>query len=261
MDLSGGRLAGKTVLVTGASKGMGRHFVDALVAAGANVAAVARPSPELDAVAGAHGSTVTAVAADISDPDAATLAVETAVGCFGRLDAVVNNAAVFEPFLIDQATDAQVRAHVDVNILGVVWMMRGAVPHLRRTRGQIVTISSESVRTPFPMLALYAATKAAIEALSQGLRDELRDDGIRVSVLRSGSVAGGSGGARWSADATQEFYRRIVASGHAQMTGTPATPQSMAQALVAMLALPEDINADLVEVRSARSGVPDGAKG
>ncbi|MFC4295803.1 SDR family oxidoreductase [Novosphingobium tardum] len=252
--------AGKVAIVTGASKGMGRHFVDALVGQGWQVAALARPSAELDLLGAAYGDKVIALSCDVSASKAVADAVAETVARFGRLDLVVNNAAAFEPFLLDSATDAQIEGQIALNLTGVIWMMRAAIPHLKASFGQIVTISSESVSHPFPMLGVYAATKAAVEALSAGLREELRGEGVRVSVLRSGSVAGSTASAAWDPAVTQEFYRRIVASGHAAMSGEPATPESMAQALLAMISLPPDVSADLVEVRAARSGLPAGAK-
>lgn len=254
------RLTGKVAVVTGASKGMGRHFVAALVDAGMQVACLARPSDELDTLAAEHGDKVLALGCDVTAPDAVADAVARAAGHFGRIDVVVANAAVYHPFAFDEGSDALIRSHVDVNILGVAWLIRAAIPHLRLTKGQIVAISSESVRMPFPMLALYAATKAAVETLCNGLRDELRADDIRVAILRSGSVKGGSGGKSWSPETVQAFYKKIVATGHAAMSGESATPESMAQALLATIAMPADIGVDLIEVRAAQSGAPDGAK-
>ena len=155
------QLAGKVAVVTGASKGMGRHFTAALVEAGAQVACLARASAELSALAAEFGDAVEVIACDVSDPRSADLAIARTVERFGRIDVVVNNAAVFEPFAFDAGSDEVIRRHVDVNLLGVAWMVRAAIPHLRKTRGQIVSISSESVRLPFPMLALYAATAGA----------------------------------------------------------------------------------------------------
>ncbi|MGQ5700539.1 SDR family oxidoreductase [Sandaracinobacteroides sp. A072] len=254
------QLAGRVALVSGASKGMGRHFVSALVRAGMRVAALARPSAELDTLAAEHGEAVLAIGCDVSSPDAVNAAVTQAAARFGRIDVLVNNAAIFQPFAFEHGSDAIIRRHVDVNILGVSWLTRAAIPHLRKSQGQVISITSESVRMPFPMLALYAATKAAVETLSAGLRDELREDGIRVGILRSGSVSGGSGSAEWPAEARDAFFRKIVETGHAAMSGTPATPASMAEALVAMLSLPRDVSIDLVEVRASRSGVPEGAR-
>jgi len=88
------QLAGKVAIVTGASKGMGRHFVAALVAAGARVAALARPSAELDALAAEHGDAVLALPCDVTDSAAVTAAVDRAARHFGRIDVLVNNAAI-----------------------------------------------------------------------------------------------------------------------------------------------------------------------
>ncbi len=254
------RLAGKVAVVTGASKGMGRHFVEAMVGAGMRAACLARPSDELASLTQQYGNAVLALPCDVTSSEAVDAAIAHAAETFGRIDVVVANAAIFYPFAFEEGDDEIVRRHVDVNIFGVAWLIRAAIPHLRKTKGQIVAISSESVRMPFPMLALYAATKAAVETLCQGLRDELRDDDIRITVLRSGSVKGGSGGASWSPEAAEAFYRKIVATGHAAMTGEAALPQSMAEALVAVIRLPADIGIDLVEVRAAQSGVPEGVR-
>jgi len=251
-------LAGKVAIVTGASKGMGQHFVRALVAAGAKVGALARASAELDRLAGEFGGEVLAIPCDVASPEAVNAAVARTVGHFGQLDIVVNNAAIFMPFSFDEGSDEIIRAHVDVNILGVAWLIRAAIPHLRRTQGQIITISSESVRLPFPMLALYAATKAAVETLSEGLRAELRADDIRVGILRSGAVAGSTGSVSWPKEDAEKFYKTIMATGHASFSGEAALPESMAEALVAVLALPRDVSVDIIELRSARAGMPEG---
>lgn len=250
-------LHGKVAVVTGASKGLGSHFVDALVAAGAKVACLARPSVELEDVAGRHGDSAAAFGCDVGKAAEVDAAIAGAAERFGRIDLLINNAAIFHPFLVEEATVEQVEQHVSVNLLGPIWCIRAAIPHLRATRGQIVTISSESVRMPFPYLTVYAATKAAVETLSQGLRDELRSDGIRVAVLRSGSVAGSTGGQTWDAEVAQRFFAKIQETGHASFTGHAAEPTSMAQTLVAMVSLPDDVNLDLVEARAARAASAD----
>jgi NADP-dependent 3-hydroxy acid dehydrogenase YdfG len=251
--------AGRVAIVTGASKGMGRQFVERLSAAGWSVAAFARASPELDSLSN-DDKRIVAIRCDVSSSVQVNEAVAQTVDRFGRIDLVVNNAAVFWPFMIEDASDADIESHVGTNVLGVMWLIRAVLPRLRESKGHIVSLSSESVRNPFPMLSVYAATKAAVETLSAGLRDELQADGIRVSVLRSGSVEGSRGSDGWSAETKQAFYRKIVATGHARMAGAGASPQSMAEALLAIVSLPRDVNADLIEVRSARAGVPVGAQ-
>ena len=249
-------LAGKVAVVTGASKGMGSHFVDALVAAGARVACLARASAELDAVVARHGDNAMGYACDVSSVTAVDAAIAEAAAHFGSIDILINNAAIFHPFLLEEGTPEQVERHVGVNLLGPIWCIRACIPHLRASKGQIVTVSSESVRMPFPFLTVYAATKAAVETLSQGLRDELREHDIRVSVLRSGSVAGGTGSATWDRKIAKRFFETIQRTGHAAFTGDHTQPQTMAATLIAILSLPRDVNIDLIEARSAVSAGP-----
>ena len=249
-------LEGKVAIVTGGSRGMGRHFVETLVAHGARVGCLARASTDLDALATDYGDAVFCVPCDVSDPAAVTAAIDSVAVQFGRLDILVNNAAIFHPFRLEEASDAEVRGHVDINLLGPLWCMRAAIPHLKATRGQIVSISSESVRMPFPFLSVYAATKGGLEVLSAAMREELREDGVRVTILRSGSVEGGTGGRDWDPVVRDRFFATIMKSGHAAFTGRPASPQSMAEALLRVLALPADINIDLIEVRAADAGFP-----
>src|SRR5690606_3199442 len=181
-------------------------FVAALTGAGAQVACLARPSDELDSLAAEFGNAVLPIACDVASPEAVNAAIARTADHFGRIDAVIANAAIFHPFAFEAGSDDIIRSHVDINLLGVCWLVRAAIPHLRATKGQVVAISSESVNMPFPMLALYAATKAAVETLCHGLRDELRSEDIRFTVLRSGSVKGGSGGKSWSEETVAAFY-------------------------------------------------------
>lgn len=246
-------LDGKIGIVTGGSKGMGRHFVDTLVAAGARIACFARPSPECDALVAEHGDKVLVVPCDVRDHLQVDRATNAVVAHFGKLDFLVNNAAIFHPFRLEDARPEQIEQHVAINLTGPMWCMRAAIPHLRETRGNIISISSESVRMPYPYLSVYAATKGGIEILSSAMREELRESGIRVTVLRSGAVSGGSGAVDWDPEVTQAFFETIQRTGHAAFSGTAATPQSMAKALFSILTLPEDVNVDFIEVRGAQS--------
>lgn len=250
-------LDGKVAIVTGASKGMGSHFVDALAGAGARIAAFARPSAELDALAAKHGDAVAPIACDVGDPGQVDAAIAAAAARFGRIDILVNNAAIFHPFKLEESTVDQVERHVRVNLLGPIWCIRAAIPHLRATAGHVVSITSESVRMPFPFLSVYAATKAGLEVLGTALRDELREDGIRVTTLRSGSVSGGAGGADWDPDTAQRFFATIQRTGHAAFTGDSTSPETMAATLLAIVSLPVDVNLDLVEARSAAPATAD----
>jgi NAD(P)-dependent dehydrogenase (short-subunit alcohol dehydrogenase family) len=240
-------LAGKVAIVTGASKGVGALYAKALGDAGAQVACLARPSPELDAFPGAM-----AVPCDVSDPRSVDAAVAAVVERFGRLDILVNNAGSYVPQAIDELTDELVRRTLETNLLGPIWCSRAALPHLRKSgAADIVNVSSESVSMPFPMLSMYVASKGGLEAMSAAMQNELRGTGIRVTILRSGAVAGSAGSAMWPPEVGKKFMETMAKSGELSKIGVPATPESMATALVRIVSLPRDVTVDLVVVRAA----------
>ena len=109
---------------------------------------------------------------------------------------------------------------------------------------------------PYPFLSVYAATKGGLETLMAAMREELREDGIRVTTLRAGAVDGGTGGKDWDPVVKQRFFETIIRTGHAAFSGQPASPESMAEALVRILSMSSDINIDMIEVRAANMGSP-----
>jgi NAD(P)-dependent dehydrogenase (short-subunit alcohol dehydrogenase family) len=243
-------LAGRIAVVTGASRGLGGVFARALAAAGARVAALARPSEALDAFAASHPKMLT-LPCDVRKPADVRRAFQDVAERLGPSDILVNNAALCLLHRVEEMTDADAEREVETNLLGPLWCARAAIPHMRLVgRGDIVNISSESVRLPFPFLSLYAATKAGLETLSEGLRSELRGEGIRVTVLRSGSVAGGEIARNWPEGRQAAFFEAIQKSGHAAFAGGSISPETTAQALVNVLGLPAEANVDLIEVRA-----------
>lgn len=246
-----GSLAGKVIVVTGASKGMGRAFAEMLVDEGARVVLLARSSAALDEVAAKLGAPALAIPCDVSDADTVRAALDDAAAHFGRIDVLVNNAAITSLLKVETATVAEIEREFAVNLLGPIFATSAAIPHLRAAGGgDIVFVSSESVRMAYPFLTLYASTKGGLESFAAGLRGELREQGTRVTVLRSGAVAsGGNLSESWPEDRRDEFLAAAIKFGHAHFTGTPALPGSMAQTLRAILSLPRDVNLDLVEAR------------
>ena len=244
-------LSGKVVVITGASKGMGRVFTETLVRQGAKVAALARASNALEALGAAHGEAVLTLPCDIAEARSVRAAIDQAAQRFGRIDALVNNAAISTLMKVEAASDADIDREFAVNLLGPIYATSAAIPHLRAAGGgDLVFVSSESIRRPYPFLGLYAASKAGLETAASGLRDELREQGTRVTVLRSGYVAtGGNLGEGWPADMAAQFFAEANKMGLTHFSGTPAEPEPMAQALLAVLCLPRDVNIDLIEAR------------
>lgn len=179
-------LAGRTILVTGASSGIGRALALALVAGGARVVAAARSTDKLASLAAEAGSGLTTVTADVSDAAAVQRLAETA----GAVDAVVNNAGAgrVEPFLASDPGAWQ--ATLDTNLIGALLVARAFLPGmLAARRGVIVNVGSASA-AGWPYLALYAASKAALRAASLSLDQELAPQGVRVVHVEVGPTAG-----------------------------------------------------------------------
>jgi 3-oxoacyl-[acyl-carrier protein] reductase len=182
----------KVVLVTGGSRGMGAAIARRFAAAGSRVAIGYRnESAAADAVLGeiaALGAQGIGVAGDISNPDDAHAMVAQVVARFGHLDILVNCAGVAEyrPF---EATDpAHFRATFDTNVLGTIAVIQAALPYLTAPGGRIINFSSALATRPIPTTSIYAASKAAVAALSHALAKEFGPRGITVNTIAPGVI-------------------------------------------------------------------------
>jgi len=244
-------LAGKVAIITGASRGVGRAFTSALARAGATVILMARASAELDAARAEIGDRATAIACDVGNPDSVRAAFKTLAGSFGKIDVLINNAATCRPYRLQNASDADILSEVSVNLIGPMLCTREAIPFLIASGGgDIVNISSESVRLPFPHLTVYTATKGGLETFSAGLRAELRPNGIRVTTMRLGNVLETGITKDWPAENAAALAEAAQESGHAAFTGNGGSAATVSQALLNLLSLPRDFNTDLIELRS-----------
>jgi len=187
----------RIILITGGTRGIGYATAEALIKAG-NKVAITGTTP--DGVATAEralsaGGQVVGVACDVRDAASVQRAVETVVARFGGLDVIVNNAGVGVGVPIAEMSHDEWDRIIGTNLTGVFNCCKAAIPHLRtRGGGWIVNISSLSSTGPFPGGAAYVASKAGINAFSDALMQELRDDNIRVTTVLPGSVATGFSG-------------------------------------------------------------------
>jgi short-subunit dehydrogenase len=173
-------LDGASVVVTGASGGLGRHIARQLADAGARLTLAARDRSALEAL----GIDATLVSADLRDAEAGRSIVDAALAANNRLDGLVNAAGVvaFGP-LVDTA-DEVIEDLFLTNVLGPLWMMRAAIPALTESRGFIANISAVVAEQPLAGMAAYAASKAALTAADRALTRELRAAGITVTDAR-----------------------------------------------------------------------------
>ena len=182
-----GTTTSRVWFVTGASRGLGRAFAEAALAAGDRVAAAARTGSALDELAAAHPGRVLPLTLDVTDRGAVHEAVDAAVAHFGRLDIVVNNAGTLSMGMIEEFTETEARAQMEVNFFGALWVSQAVLPHLRAQRGgHIVQVSSIGGLAGFPLSGMYAASKFALEGMSEALAMEAAEFGARVSILQPG---------------------------------------------------------------------------
>ncbi|MEV6978323.1 SDR family NAD(P)-dependent oxidoreductase [Kitasatospora sp. NPDC093806] len=179
--------AGRVWFITGASRGLGRAFADAALAAGDRVAVAARSAGPLEELAAAHPGRVLPLTLDVTDRDAVFAAVDAATSHFGRLDIVVNNAGMLAMGMVEEFTEAEARAQLDVNFFGVLWVSQAVLPVLRRQgSGHLVQVSSIAALGGFPSTGLYSASKFALEGLTEALAAEAAGFGVKVSMIQPG---------------------------------------------------------------------------
>jgi len=179
--------AGQTVLITGASEGIGRALALALATRGARLALNARSAARLEATVrdcAAYGAEAVAIPGDVAQPQDCRHLIDATVARFGKLDTLVNNAGITMWSRFDAVQDFSVFERLlAVNYLGAVYLTAAALPHLKRSRGLIVAVASIAGITGVPERTGYAASKHAMVGFFESLRIELRGSGVDVSII------------------------------------------------------------------------------
>lgn len=242
----------KVAIVTGGSLGLGREVARGLLAQGYRVAIFGRGQAALDeAVADLNGD-VLAVRVDVGDEASVAAGFANVDAALGPVGTLVNNAAVFQPFEIADATAERVMPLVQVNFCGAVYCMREAVARMRTLGGgDIINVSSESVRQSTPLYSVYTSTKAALEQMTKLMGEELREDGIRCTTFRVGKMHthGATNPDMGNVD-VEKFVRLWQSTGAQYWTGQGMQPATAAAALVNLLLTPRDGRVELIELRS-----------
>ena len=181
----------KTVLITGASRGIGAESAKVFAAAGANVVLFARSKDSLASLADEIGDKAVALAGDVSSYADMAGAVQTCVDRFGGLDVLIGNAGVIEPISRMATADPEGWAKaIDINLKGVFYGMRAALPVMHKAGGgTILTVSSGAAHGPIEGWSHYCASKAGAAMLTMSLHQEEHENGIRALGLSPGTVA------------------------------------------------------------------------
>ena len=180
----------KTWFITGTSKGFGREWAEAALDRGDNVAATARDAGQLQPLAERYGDAVLPLQLDVTDRAAAFTTVAQAAAHFGSLDVVVNNAGYGQLGMVEELSEGDIRAEMETNFFGALWVTQAALPIMRRQRaGRIIQVTSEGGVRAFPQFGAYHASKWALEGLSEALSQEVGPFGIHVTCVEPGPYA------------------------------------------------------------------------
>ena len=198
--------------ITGTSRGLGRSFAEAALAAGDRIAATARDASSLDDLVAEHGDAVLPIELDVTDRDAAFAAVRQAHDRFERLDVVVNNAGYGVSGAIEELSEAQARRQIEVNLFGALWVTQAALPILRdQGSGWLVQVSSIGGLAAFPLTGIYHASKWALEGFSETLRQEVEPFGIKVLMVEPSGFRTDWAGSSMDRAEPIDAYQRVEA--------------------------------------------------
>jgi 3-oxoacyl-[acyl-carrier protein] reductase len=231
-------LRDRGAIVTGASRGIGRHVALGLAAEGCQVLLCARDADALAGVADELGGAGVSYVVDVTEPDAAAATVDACLRAFGRLDVVVNNAGSAQPKPLGDLTAEDWQAGLDVNFLAAARLSVAAVPTMRAARwGRLVHVASISGREPDPLFAPYSAAKAALLNLSTALSQAFAADGVLSSCVVPGVtvtelVEANALATAERTDRTPEEVMERLLSKHGVASGRFGRPEEVAAAAV-----------------------------
>lgn len=245
---------GKVIAITGAGDGLGRALARRFARDGETVILLGRTLAKLQVVAAEIGEPHFAIECDVTQPDSVRAAFAEIARRHPKIDVLINNAAVYEPFTLAEVSDAQIVGQINTNIAGPVLCAREALP-LLRGGGHIVNVSSESVAIKMPMLWLYSGTKAALELISEMWARELEAEGVRVTVVRAGMMFDETKtGSAWPAEVAMRMARENTAVGINLRERGISHYDSVTDAFRAVLDTPSDLHMGLVTLSGRKRG-------
>ncbi len=229
-------IEGKVVVITGASSGLGEATARHLAAQGAKLVLGARRLDRLEALAReldlGDGAVVRT---DVTDPAQVKALIDAAVAKHGRIDVLLNNAGLMPHSPLERGLIEDWNRMIDVNLRGVLYGIAAALPHMKaRKSGHIINVSSVAGHKVRPGSAVYAATKAAVLMLSEGLRQEVKPYNLRTTVISPGAV---------QSELPQSITQADVATGIKDFYESTAIPaDSFARMVAFAISQPEDVD-------------------
>lgn len=235
---------GRVWLITGCSRGFGRELAKQVLGRGERAVVTARDPAILDDLVRSSGDRALALALDVTDPAAIAAATEAAHARFGRIDVLVNNAGQGFVTSVEEAPESEVRALFELNFFGLLAVTRAVLPGMRaRGAGHVVNVSSTGGRLGRAGSGIYAATKFAVEGLSEALAQEVGPLGIRVTLIEPGGYRTGFIGSIRRQPIRIAAYQQTVGPRAAQILDParrpPGDPAAAARAIIATVDAPD----------------------
>lgn len=245
-------LMGKVIVITGAGDGLGRALSRRFARDGETVILLGRTLSKIQAVADEIGAPHFAIECDVAKPESVRAAFSEIAKRHPKIDVLINNAAVYEPFTLAEVTDAQIAAQININLAGPIYCAREALP-LLRGGGHIINVTSESVPLKMPMLWLYAGTKSGLELISDMWGRELEAEGVRVTIVQAGMMIDETKtGSNWPQEVAIRFGMENAKIGLNLRERPLSHYNSAADAFRAILDTPPDLHIQSVALRGHR---------
>lgn len=229
---------GKAIVITGGGAGLGLAMARRLAADGHRLFLLGRNMARLEEAAASVGGH--AVACDVADPASVEAAFDAVAELTPRIDVLINNAGVFAPFFLAEATDAQIAAALGTNLAGPMYCSRAALKRMERG-GQILCIGSETVEVTAAMLGAYQASKAGLERFCRTLDQEVAPRGIRATLVRAGKMYGPDMSFAMEPDVARRFAEESLKLGVDNRKSALTRFESVAELIPVLLSLPEDL--------------------
>ncbi len=237
-------IEGKVVVITGASSGLGEAAARILCVEGASVVLGARRIDRLQSLVDEltrNGGKALAIATDVTQYDQVKKLVDTAVQSYGRIDVIINNAGLMPNSPLERLKIDDWNQMIDVNIKGVLYGIAAALPHMKEQKaGHIINVSSVAGHKVRPGNAVYAATKHAVRALSEGLRMEVKPYNIRTTIISPGAVA---------TELPESVTEPDVAENVRKIYERAIPAESFARAVAFAISQPEDVDVNEILFR------------
>ena len=240
-------IAGKVVVITGASSGLGEAAARALAARGAKLTLGARRVPRLETLAReleAGGAQVLVRATDVTDRAQVKALVDAAVERFGRIDVIVNNAGLMPHSPLERLKIDDWDRMIDVNLKGVLYGIAAVLPHMKAQKsGHVINVSSVAGHKVRPGSAVYAATKHGVRVISEGLRQEVKPYNIRTTIISPGAV---------HSELADSITEPDIAANVRKIYEIAVPPESFANMVVFAMSQPEEVDVNEILFRPTR---------